>query len=199
VDVLPWVFSSGWASGINGYAVVLLLGLGGRIFGVDGVPPGLERTDVLIAAAVLALLDLVADKIPYVDSVWDLVHTAIRPTIGAVVGVLLAGQHDHETLLQVVAGVTGGLSALASHGVKAGVRAAVNGSPEPASNLVVSSAEDVTVAGVVALSLLHPWIAATIAALLLAIGVTVVVLLWRRIRRVRAARRRRRAGEVAAL
>jgi len=64
---------------------------------------------------------------------------------------------------------------------------------------VVSSAEDVTVAGVVALSLLHPWIAATIAALLLGAGVTVVILLWRRIRRGRAARRRRRAGEVAAL
>ena len=92
MEVLPWVFSSGWASGINGYAVVLLLGLFGRFFGADGVPPALERTDVLVAAAVLFVVDAVADKVPYVDSVWDAVHTAVRPTIGAVLGVLLAGE-----------------------------------------------------------------------------------------------------------
>ena len=189
MDVLPWVFSSGWASGINSYAVVLLLGLGGRFFDVTGVPPALTRTDVMIAAAVLFALDVVADKVPYLDSVWDTVHTAIRPTIGAVLGVLIAG--DSGTLVQVVAGVTGGTSALASHAVKAGLRAAVNTSPEPASNIVVSSAEDVTVAAVVSLSMLHPWLAAGVAAVLLAAGLLVVVLLWQRIRRFRRARRRR--------
>jgi len=189
VDVLPWVFSSGWASGINSYAVVLLLGLGGRFFDVTGVPPALTRTDVMIAAAVLFALDVVADKVPYLDSVWDTVHTAIRPTIGAVLGVLIAG--DSGTLAQVVAGVTGGTSALASHAVKAGLRAAVNTSPEPASNIVVSSAEDVTVAAVVSLSMLHPWLAAGVAAVLLAAGLLLVVLLWQRIRRFRRARRRR--------
>jgi hypothetical protein len=100
VNVLPWVFSSGWASGINGYAVVLLLGLGGRYFGVQGVPPAIERTDVLLAAAVLVLIDAVADKIPYLDTIWDTVHTAIRPTIGAVLGVLLAGHAG--SLTQIV-------------------------------------------------------------------------------------------------
>ena len=189
MDVLPWVFSSGWASGINSYAVVLLLGLGGRFFDVTGVPPALTRTDVMIAAAVLFALDVVADKVPYLDSVWDTVHTAIRPTIGAVLGVLIAG--DSGTLAQVVAGVTGGTSALASHAVKAGLRAAVNTSPEPASNIVVSSAEDVTVAAVVSLSMLHPWLAAGVAAVLLAAGLLLVVLLWQRIRRFRRARRRR--------
>lgn len=191
MDVLPWVFSSGWASGINSYAVVLLLGLGGRFFEVTGVPPALTRTDVMIAAAVLFALDVVADKVPYLDTVWDTVHTAIRPTVGAVLGVLIAG--DGGTLAQVVAGVTGGTSALASHAVKAGLRAAINTSPEPASNIVVSSAEDVTVAAVVSLSMLHPWLAAGTAAVLLGAGVLVVVLLWQRIRRFRRARRRRAA------
>jgi hypothetical protein len=189
MEVLPWVFSSGWASGINGYAVVLLLGLFGRA-GVDGVPAALERTDVLVAAAVLFLLDTVADKIPYVDSVWDAVHTVIRPAIGAALGVLLAGEAG--TLSEAVAGTTGGLSALASHAVKAGLRAAVNTSPEPASNIAVSTAEDLTVAGVVSLSVLYPVAAAVVAGALLLAGITLVVLLWRRIQRFRRSRQARR-------
>lgn len=188
MEVLPWVFSSGWASGINGYAVVLLLGLGGRLAHVDGVPPGLQRTDVLVVVGLLFLVDQVADKIPYLDSVWHLLHTAVQPTIGATVGALLAGQDG--SLDQLVAGATGGLTALASHTVRTGLRAAVNTSPEPASNVVVSGAEDLGVAGVVGLSLLHPWAAAGIAGTLLAIGAVLVVLLWRR---VRAGLRRRRA------
>jgi hypothetical protein len=181
--VLAWAFSSGWASGISGYSVVLILGLAGRFFGADGVPPGLERTDVLVAAAILFVVDLVADKIPYVDSLWDAIHTVIRPAIGATVAALIAGQSG--SLNEIAAGVTGGLTALASHAVKAGLRAAVNTSPEPASNIAVSTAEDVTVAGVVSLSVLHPVAAAVIAAVLLLIGAYLVVKLVGRIRRFR--------------
>ena len=190
MEVLPWVFSSGWASGINGYAVVLLLGLLGRFTGVDGVPPALERTDVLVAAAVLTLLDLVADKVPYLDSAWDAVHTAIRPAIGAAVGALLAGEAGSPN--EAVGAATGGLTALASHVVKAGLRLAVNASPEPASNLVVSTAEDLTVASVVGVSVLWPWLAAGVAAVLLLGGLVLVVLLAGRIRRFAQARRARR-------
>jgi hypothetical protein len=191
MEALPWVFSSGWASGINTYAVVLIMGLAGRFLGVDDVPAALTRTDVLIAAGLLFAVDTVADKIPYVDSAWDVVHTAVRPTIGAVLGVLLAG--DATTLEQSVYAVTGGASALASHLVKAGLRAAVNTSPEPASNIVVSTAEDVTVAGVVSVSLLNPWIAAGVALFLLLVGLTLVLFLLGRIRRFRRERRERRA------
>lgn len=187
MEALPWVFSSGWASGINSYAVVLVLGLAGRVLGVDDVPAALTRTDVLVAAGVLFLLDAVADKVPYLDSAWDVLHTAIRPTVGAVLGVLIAG--DATTLEQAVLGVTGGASALVSHLVKAGLRAVVNTSPEPASNIVVSTAEDVTVAGVVSVSLLSPWVAAGAALVLLVTGLTVVLLLLDRIRRYRRARR----------
>ncbi len=192
MEILAWVFSSGWASGISGYGVVLILGLAGRLFGAEGVPAGLERTDVLVAAAVLFVVDLVADKIPYVDSVWDAVHTVIRPAIGATVAALLAGEDG--SLSQIAAGTTGGLAALASHAVKAGLRAAVNTSPEPASNIAVSAAEDVTVAGVVSLSLLYPVAAAVIAGLLLVLGATLVVLLLGRIRRFRTRWRERSAA-----
>jgi hypothetical protein len=180
-DVVPWIFSSGWASGINGYAVVLLLGLFGRFTDAGGVPPALARTDVLVVAAVLTLIDLVADKIPYLDSVWDAVHTVIRPVIGAAVGALLAGQAN--TLNQAVGAGLGAASALASHSVKAGIRAAVNTSPEPVTNLAVSSAEDVAVAGVVSLSVAHPWPAAGVAATLLLAGAVAVATVVRRIRR----------------
>jgi Domain of unknown function (DUF4126) len=195
VEVLPWIFSSGWASGINGYAVVLLLGLGGRFAGADGVPPALQRTDVLLLFGVLFLLDQVADKVPYLDSAWHVLHTAVQPTIGALVGALLAGQSGD--LGQLVGGATGGVTALASHLVRSGLRAAVNTSPEPASNVVASGAEDLTVAGVVGLSMLYPWIAAAIAAVLLAAGALVVVLLWRRVRAGLRRRRARRAAIVA--
>jgi hypothetical protein len=193
--VLAWSFSTGWASGISGYSVVLILGIAGRVFGVEGVPPGLERTDVLLAAAVLFVVELVADKIPYVDSVWDAVHTVIRPVIGATVAALIAGQAG--SLHQIAAGATGGLTALASHSVKAGIRAAVNTSPEPASNIAVSLGEDVTVADVVSLSVLHPVAAAVIAAVLLLAGATLVLLLLQRIRRFRERWRQRRAARPA--
>jgi hypothetical protein len=195
VEILAWVFSTGWASGISGYGVVLILGLAGRLFDADGVPAGLERTDVLVAAALLFVVDLVADKIPYIDSVWDAVHTVIRPAIGATVAALIAGEAG--SLSQVAAGATGGLTALASHAVKAGLRAAVNTSPEPASNIAVSAAEDVTVAGVVSLSLLYPVAAAVIAGLLLVLGITLVALLFQRIRSFRTRWRERRAAHAS--
>lgn len=189
-ELLPMVFTSGWASGVNAYAVVLILGLFGRFGGVDAVPSPLERTDVLVAAAVLFAVEMVADKIPYLDSAWDAVHTVVRPAIGAALGALLAG--DASTLEQAVLATTGGATALASHAVKAGLRAAVNTSPEPASNIVVSTAEDLTVAGVISLSVAQPWIAATLAACLLLIGAVLVLVALSRIRAVRARRRDRR-------
>jgi uncharacterized protein DUF4126 len=184
IELVPWVFTTGWASGVNAYATVLVLGLLGRFADVSQVPHGLTRTDVLIAAAVLFTLEFVTDKIPYVDSLWDAVHTLIRPTVGAVLGALLA--NGDTTLRQAVAASTGGLLALASHLAKAGVRAAVNTSPEPASNMIVSSAEDISVAALVALATAHPWVSATIAAVLLTFSTVIVVKLWRRVLAFRA-------------
>ncbi|MER7842141.1 DUF4126 domain-containing protein [Streptomyces sp. NPDC096040] len=181
MSVLPLVFTSGWASGINAYAVVLLLGLFGATGVSDDVPATLQRPEVLIIAGVLFLCEAVADKIPYVDSVWDSVHTVVRPVAGAWVGALLAGHSG--SLSDVAAGLIGGSTALASHTVKAGTRMAVNTSPEPFSNIVLSFAEDLGVGAIVSFAMFHPLAAAIIAAVLLATGLTVLVFLISRIRR----------------
>ena len=183
-EVLPWVFTSGWASGINAYAVVLLMGLAERFFTVSGIPDALGRTDVLIGAAVLFVIEMVADKIPYLDSMWDSVHTVIRPAVGATLGYLFG--HESSDLNAAFLAATGGISALASRLVKAGTRAAVNTSPEPASNVVVSTAEDITVAAVVATAFASPWVAAGIAGVLLVVGAIVVIFVLKRVRRLKA-------------
>ncbi|MFF5404820.1 DUF4126 domain-containing protein [Streptomyces misionensis] len=194
MSVLPLVFTSGWASGVNAYAVVLLLGLFG-VTGVSGeVPQALQRPEVLVVAGVLFLCEAAADKIPYVDSVWDSVHTVVRPAVGAWVGALLAGHGG--SLSDVAAAAVGGATALASHSVKAGTRMAVNASPEPFSNIALSIGEDLGVAGLVSFALFHPWAAAVVAAALLAAGLVALYFLVSRIRRFlrRRARRRQARG-----
>ncbi|MGW2780943.1 DUF4126 domain-containing protein [Streptomyces populi] len=190
MSVLPLVFTSGWASGVNAYAVVLLLGLFGATGLSDEVPAALQRPEILITVGVLFLCEAVADKIPYVDSVWDSVHTVIRPATGAWVGALLAGQSG--SVSDLAAAVIGGSTALASHTVKAGTRMAVNSSPEPFSNFVLSTAEDLGVAGVVTLAIFHPWAAASIAGVLLFTGLAVLCFLVSRIRRFLRRRAQRR-------
>ncbi|MFG2144579.1 DUF4126 domain-containing protein [Streptomyces sp. NPDC048696] len=190
MSVLPLVFTSGWASGVNAYAVVLLLGVFGATGVTDQVPDALQRPDVLIVAGVLFLCEAVADKIPYVDSVWDSVHTVIRPIAGAVVGALLAGQSG--SLPDIAAGAIGGSSALLSHVVKAGTRMAVNTSPEPFSNIALSTAEDLGVAALISFAIFHPLAAAIIAGALLLLGLVTLVVLWRQIRRFRRRRAQRR-------
>ncbi|MFI6446446.1 DUF4126 domain-containing protein [Kitasatospora sp. NPDC050543] len=197
MTIIPLIFTSGMASGINAYAVVMLLGLFGRFGGADSVPPVLERTDVLVAATVLFLLEAVADKIPYVDTVWDAVHTVIRPIAGATVGALLAS-HDPGSLGEVAAGAMGGTTALISHCVKASLRMAVNTSPEPASNIIVSLAEDLSVAGLITLAIFHPWLAASVASVLLLAGLLLVWFAVTRIRRFLARRRVRKAARAGA-
>lgn len=190
VSVLPLVFTSGWASGVNAYAVVLLLGLFGAAGIADDVPQTLQRPEVLIVAGVLFLCEAVADKIPYVDSLWDSVHTVVRPLAGAWVGALLAGQSG--SLSDVAAGLIGGSTALASHAVKAGTRMAVNTSPEPFSNIALSLAEDLGVGGIVTFAVFHPEAAAVIAAVLLAGGLLTLLFLVSRIRRFLRRRAQRR-------
>ncbi|MGW3916232.1 DUF4126 domain-containing protein [Streptomyces sp. NPDC005070] len=190
MSVLPLVFTSGWASGVNAYAVVLLLGIFGATGLSDDVPQSLQRPEILVTVGVLFLCEAVADKIPYVDSVWDSVHTVIRPAAGAWVGAMLAGQSG--SVSDLTAAVLGGSTALASHAVKAGTRMAVNTSPEPFSNFVLSTAEDLGVAGLITLAIFHPWAAATVAGGLLFTGLAVLCFLVSRIRRFLRRRAQRR-------
>ncbi len=184
------VFSTGWASGVNAYLVVLMLGLLGRFTDLGDVPDALTRTDVLVVAGVLFSMEFVADKIPYIDSTWDAISTAIRPTAGVVIALLLSG--DATTLEQAIYAAVGGGTALASHAVKAGLRAAINTSPEPVTNVTASVTEDITVAGVVLLAVYHPWWALGITATLLVLGSVLVFLVMRRVRRGLRRRRERR-------
>ncbi len=198
MDLLPLAFTSGWTSGINAYATVLILGALGRFVGIDAVPAGLQRTDVLIVAAALMLVEFFADKIPYVDSVWDTVSTIIRPASGAVIGALLAGNNGDLTTVALAS--VGGVTALLSHLVKASLRLAINTSPEPASNIGASVAGDLSVAGVTTLAVLHPVAAAVVAGILLVVGVVIAVLAMSRVRRGWRAFRRwwtRRPGATA--
>jgi hypothetical protein len=200
MGLLPLVFTTGWASGVNAYGVVLAMGLLGRLGLVHGAPPQLGHTPVLAAAAAMFALDFVADKIPYVDSAWDALHTVIRPPLAALVTGLIGhdagAAHTAGTLNTALAAVVGGGTALASHLVKASLRLAVNTSPEPFSNILISLGEDLAAILLVVLALAHPWVSAGIAAALLAVGALLAAALFKLVRRGwRAVRgRRRRAG-----
>lgn len=144
------------------------------------MPQPLTRNPVIAVAAVMFAIEFVVDKIPYVDTTWDVVHTAIRPAVGSVLGVEFADANQADAVL---GGAEGGTTALASHAVKAGIRLGINTSPEPVTNIVASVFEDLAVAGVVVLALEEPVLAASIAVVLLLTGAIVVVLLAKAIKR----------------
>lgn len=184
MESLPLAFSSGWASGVNCYLVVLVLGIADRVGDSADIPDVLGRWDVLAVAGLMYAMEFVADKIPYVDSTWDVISTLIRPTAGAVIGALLAGDvSSDQSLDEIVLASVGGVTALLSHLVKGGVRLAVNTSPEPFTNIGISILEDVAVFGVIVVAIQHPRLAAAVAGLLLAIGLVVLFLTARLVRR----------------
>ena len=177
------IFTSGVASGVNSYAAVLILGLLGRFGHMTAVPPVLERPSVLAAAAVLFIGQFLVGKIPMLDSVWDVVHTAVRPVVGGAIGVVMAQHADANSAATIAAAALGGGSALASHVVKTGMRIGVNASPEPFSNIVASLLEDLGVVTLVSFAVFHPVVSAAVAAVLLAVGIALFALLGSRIRR----------------
>lgn len=177
---LGLIAGTGWAAGLNVYAVALILGLTGR-FADAPVPDVLTSTPVLIGAAVLYVVEFVADKIPYLDNIWDAVHTVIRPVAAGWIGLLLAGEAG---ISEALGAGTAGTLALVAHSTKATTRAAVNVSPEPVSNISLSIFEDGLVAGMVVLALASPVVALVLAILFAALGVWLIVVLWRAISRV---------------
>lgn len=158
------------------YATVLVAGLA-MFFDLIPLPEHLQSLDVLgspwvIGAALIgAIAEFLADKIAWVDSAWDGVHTIIRPLGGALLA--LAIIDPGQPTWQVVTLLLGGGSALLTHGAKASARAAVNTSPEPVSNVVMSGAEDVATTTALLVALANPWIALALVALLLAATVGV--------------------------
>lgn len=191
MEALMMTLGSGWVSGVRPYFMIFLLGLTGRVLGIEQVPAVLQRTDVLVIAAILLLVDFAADKIAFLDSFWDQLHTVIRPVAGGAIGYLLGGETDTGTA--IVMAVIGAGTALGAHAVKATTRAAVNVSPEPVSNAVVSAGEDVAVLGMGLLTVLLPALAALLALVLLGIGAFLVVRVHRTYRGLRGRLREARA------
>jgi hypothetical protein len=169
-----------------------MLGLLGRA-GFGEVPHELTTGPILIAACVMFVIEFATDKVPLLDSTWDLLHWAIRPAIGSLIGVEFADLDKVTGPETVAAGGAGGATALVSHGLKAGLRLGINTSPEPVSNIIASLTEDGIGAGVILLMLKEPLIALAVVVVLLAIGITLVLLLRNRIRRALERRRERRA------
>ena len=195
MELVPTVISAGWASGVNAYLTVALLGLLGRA-GVGEVPEELQRDGVIVAALVMFVIEFVTDKVPWVDSAWDTVHTVVRPAIGSFVGFDFATAADVSGMQEVLAAGTSGGLALGSHAVKAALRLGINASPEPFSNIVMSLLEDIAVAVVIALVLDHPVAAATIALILLGTGIALALALGTTVKRgIGKARERRIARE----
>jgi len=156
ISTLAVAMGASWVSGINLYAGVATLGLLGR-FAHLPLPGELEVLTswwVIAIASVLYLIEFLADKIPIVDSSWDVIHTFIRVPAGAVLAAASFGDFDRS--IQVIAFLLGGSLALTSHGTKAATRAVLNTSPEPVSNIVASIVEDIIAVASIAVSLLLP-------------------------------------------
>ena len=193
--LIPTVISAGYAAGLNAYGTVLLLGLLGRAgFGVEEVPEQLMTDNVMIAAGVMYAIEFVTDKVPILDNTWDLLHTLIRPAIGGAIGVEFADLDQAVGFTEVAAGAGGGGTALVSHGIKAGTRLGINASPEPFTNIFASLAEDGIVAVVIALTLKEPLIALAVVIVLLAIGIGVILLLRKAIRKAMERRREKKGA-----
>ena len=155
------------AAGVNLYATAVMLGLASR-FGWVELPERFSAFDndwVITLALALYAVEFVADKIPWVDLVWDAIHTAVRPLGGAVIAILSFGEVTPTT--EALLALLGGAVAAGAHLTKAGTRAAVNASPEPVSNWFVSMGEDLFVVGLGILTIRYPGVALVVVGILL--------------------------------
>lgn len=172
-----------FAAGINLYATVAILGLTSR-YGWVTLPPQYQVFDnnwIIGTALVLYAIEFVADKIPWVDSMWDAVHTVIRPVGGAAIAVATLGEESAAT--ETIVALLGGALAATTHFGKAGTRAMANASPEPFSNWFLSIGEDIFVVGLGFLALKYPAAAAIVVIVGLALILTLSVWMVRAIRR----------------
>jgi len=172
-----------FAAGLNLYATVAILGLASR-YGWVALPPQYQVFDnnwIIGGALVLYVIEFIADKIPWVDSVWDAVHSVIRPIGGALIAVATLG--DQAPATEAVVALLGGALAASTHFSKSGTRVLANASPEPFSNWFLSIAEDVFVVGLGVLALKYPAAAAIVVIVCLALIVSLTVWIARAVRR----------------
>lgn len=168
-----------WASGINLYAAILVLGFLGAT-GHVALPQNLVILSdpiVIFSAGFMYLVEFIADKIPGVDSGWDAVHTFLRIPAGAVLAAAAVG--DVSPVAALVAGILGGGIAAGTHATKAGSRILINTSPEPVTNWVTSFAEDVIVIGGLFTALYYPWLFIALMVLFIFLMIWLLPKLWR--------------------
>jgi Domain of unknown function (DUF4126) len=183
IETLGLALGAGFSSGLNLYATVATLGLLQR-FGVLRLPPGLRALAhpwVLGIAIALYLLEFFADKIPYFDTIWDAIHTFIRPPAAAILAYAAAGAAPSEWRWGAAL-IAGGV-ALTSHGAKTSTRAAVNTSPEPFSNWILSFSEDLLAVWLTWMATAHPLATTVIVAALVALSIFLLYRLFRFARR----------------
>lgn len=183
LTTLGFAMGSAWLSGINLYATVATLGLLQRFHFVQlpGDLSYLSHPWVIGAAFGLFALEFVADKIPAVDSVWDVIHTFIRIPAGAVLAASAFAHFDPK--IRLLAVLLGGTLALSSHGAKAATRFAANTSPEPFSNVALSFLEDAIAVGFSVLMAKHPVLVAVLVVAALIVSVILVRFIWKALRR----------------
>jgi hypothetical protein len=182
-NITALVIAASFAAGLNIYATVLTLGILARTQWV-ALPPGLDslgHTWVIAVCAVMFGIEFIADKIPGFDLIWNALHTIVRVPIAALVAYHASSQLTPE--MQILATALGAAIALAAHGSKTALRAAVTPSPEPVSNIALSTTEDVVAIGLTWFSTHHPVIAASIALISLAAAAAVARALLRAIQR----------------
>jgi uncharacterized protein DUF4126 len=171
------------AAGVNLYATVAILGLAAK-YGWVALPEQFQSFNndyIIIAAVVMYAIEFFADKIPYFDSLWDAIHTAIRPIGGAVIAVTTLGEASPG--MKAMVALLGGTVAASSHLTKTSTRAAANTSPEPFSNWILSLGEDVFAVGLGYLALAHPIVALVVAFVVLALMAAFAVVIVRLVRR----------------
>lgn len=186
-ELIALAASTSLLAGWRLYLVTFVTGLAMR-YGWIALPDHLHALDILSswwvigAAGLGTLAEFFADKVAWVDSLWDSIHTVIRPLGGALLSLAIVDSADPTW--QVVSFLLGGGAALLAHAGKAGARTLVNASPEPFSNVVVSTAEDVATGGLLALAIANPVAAALIAAILVLLSLWLVIAARRAIARV---------------
>lgn len=171
------------AAGVNLYATVAILGLASR-YGWVQLPEQFKVFDnewIIGAAAVLYVIEFVADKIPWIDSIWDSVHTLIRPVGGALIAVASMG--DHSPVVTGLIALLGGTVAAGSHATKAGTRVAANASPEPFSNWALSLGEDAFVIGLSFIALQYPLVALVVSVVIVLLIIFTARSIWKWLRK----------------
>jgi hypothetical protein len=194
VETIALAMGIGWASGINLYAAICMLGILGSTGNLTLPPDLLILQDPLVIAAAgfMYVVEFVVDKVPGVDTSWDVLHTFIRIPAGAILAAGAVG--DLAPGAELAAAIAGGTLAAGAHATKAGTRALINTSPEPFTNWAASITEDAVVFGGLWAALYNPWLFLILLALFFALSLWLMPKIWRGLMHVAAFIRRKLGG-----